>query len=408
MPDEITIEVDDVSKKFSLRLKHLMLYGVQDIARNIIGLSSNSGKLRDGEFWALENVSFEVRRGETVGLIGANGSGKSTILKMLNGIFMPDKGRVEIKGRVGALIEVGAGFHAMLTGRENIYVNGAILGMSKKEIDKKFDNIVDFADIGKFIDSPVKHYSSGMYVRLGFAIAVHCDPDILLIDEVLAVGDEHFQRKCMNKIKLLQEEGKTIVLVSHNLITVEGVCSRVVWIDKGLIRMDGVPDKVIDEYVSEVGKIIQIEDKKKGRRWGTLEAEIIDIGLFNSCQERINRIQSGEEADIIIEVKFNNQLKDPIFGIIIKNDKGTVAYGINSSWLHMDTGTFEKDQEAKVIFKQKIQLAGGYYQVDAAVAYSDGVTFCIWQERAFGFGVDLPIQSTGVANLDSIILIVKN
>ncbi|MCK4325438.1 ABC transporter ATP-binding protein, partial [bacterium] len=184
--NDIAIKVEHVSKKFCKRLRHTMLYGTVDIARSTLGLLPHSGQLRVGEFWAVDDVSFELKRGETLGIIGPNGAGKTTVLKMLNGIFMPDKGKIIIKGRVGALIEVGAGFHPMLTGRENIYINGTILGMSKREIDKKFDDIVNFADIGDFIDSPVKHYSSGMYVRLGFAIAIHCEPDILLVDEVLA------------------------------------------------------------------------------------------------------------------------------------------------------------------------------------------------------------------------------
>ena len=181
MDNDVVIKVENVSKKYCKSLKHSMLYGMSDIGRNVLGLKSRSERLRDNEFWALDDISFEVKRGETLGLIGPNGSGKTTLLKMLNGIFWPDKGKITIKGKVGALIAVGAGFHPLLTGRENIYINAAILGMSKREIDKKFDAIVDFADIGDFLDSPVKHYSSGMYVRLGFAVAVHCDPDILLV-----------------------------------------------------------------------------------------------------------------------------------------------------------------------------------------------------------------------------------
>ena len=187
MNDNISIKVENISKKYCKSLKRSMLYGVKDIARNTIGLSSHSDKLRKGEFWALDNVSFEAKKGETFGIIGPNGSGKTTLLKLLNGIFWPDKGKISVKGNVGALIEVGAGFHPLLTGRENIYINAAILGMTKEETDKKFDVIVEFADIGDFLDVPVKHYSSGMFVRLGFAVAVHCEPDILLVDEVFAV-----------------------------------------------------------------------------------------------------------------------------------------------------------------------------------------------------------------------------
>jgi lipopolysaccharide transport system ATP-binding protein len=194
------IAVNGLSKKYCCSLKRSMIYGIQDISRNMIGLSSRPGRLRPGEFWALDDVTFDIQRGETLGVVGPNGSGKTTLLKILNGIFWPDRGHVLIFGKVGALIEIGAGFHPLLTGRENIFVNGAILGMSRREVNDKFDRIVDFADIGDFLDAPVKHYSSGMYVRLGFAIAVHASLDILLVDEVLAVGDEGFQRKCFDKI----------------------------------------------------------------------------------------------------------------------------------------------------------------------------------------------------------------
>ncbi len=182
-----------------------MWYGFRDILRDTAGLHPKSDRLRRKEFWAVDDVSFELRKGETLGIIGPNGAGKTTLLKMLNGIVLPDKGSLRIKGRVGALIQVGAGFHPQLTGRENIYINGAILGMGKREIDKKFDAIVEFADIGDFLDTPVKHYSSGMFVRLGFAVAVHCEPEILLVDEVLAVGDTGFQTKCFNKIGELKK-----------------------------------------------------------------------------------------------------------------------------------------------------------------------------------------------------------
>jgi|GEM_PF-1047430 len=249
MTNDTVIRVENVSKKYCKELKHTMLYGIQDIARSAIGLSSHSGRLRDGEFLALNDVSFEVKRGESIGIIGANGSGKSTLLKLLNGIFMPDKGRIEIKGKVGALIEVGAGFHPMLTGRENIYVNGSILGMSKKEIDKKFDEIVDFADIGDFIDTPVKHYSSGMYVRLGFAVAISADPDILILDEVLAVGDAAFQRKCFDKVNALKKVGKTIIFVTHDDNSLKVMSSKALLFERGQMLYGGDPNEATLKYM---------------------------------------------------------------------------------------------------------------------------------------------------------------
>ena len=264
--ENTVIKAENVSKKYCRSLKHVMLYGVHDIARNTLGLSSQSERLRDGEFWAVDDVSFEVKRGETLGIIGPNGSGKSTMLKLINGIFMPDKGRIEIKGRVGALIEVGAGFHPMLNGRENIYVNGAILGMSKKEIDRKFDEIVDFADIGDFIDAPVKHYSSGMVVRLGFAIAVHCEPDILLVDEVLAVGDLAFALKCYRKMSEFRQNGGTVFLVSHNMQAIRNVCKKAVWLSSGKICEAGDVHSVCESYeANAVMDIASAPDSKDNR-----------------------------------------------------------------------------------------------------------------------------------------------
>jgi lipopolysaccharide transport system ATP-binding protein len=233
MADEPALQIDHVWKKYCKTLKQSMLYGLKDICRNAVNMSSRSDVLRKDEFWAVNDVSFDVGRGETLGIVGPNGSGKTTLLKMLNGIFWPDKGKITVRGRAGALIEVGAGFHPMLTGRENIYVNAAILGMSKAETQAKFDSIVEFADIGDFLDTPVKHYSSGMFVRLGFAVAVHCDPDILLVDEVLAVGDEGFQNKCFNKIGQLREQGMTTVLVSHNMTAISNFADKVILMDKG-------------------------------------------------------------------------------------------------------------------------------------------------------------------------------
>jgi lipopolysaccharide transport system ATP-binding protein len=234
MNSDVVIDVENVSKKFCKSLKRSMVYGISDIARNLLGIKSPSTILRTSEFWAVDDVSFQVKRGETLGLIGKNGSGKTTMLKMLNGIFWPDKGKISIKGRVGALIAVGAGFHPMLSGRENIYLNASILGMKKREINKRFDAIVEFADIGDFLDTPVKFYSSGMFVRLGFAVAVHCDPEVLLVDEVLAVGDSGFQSKCFNKIGELAQKNVATVLVSHNMHHISTFSDRVVFLNSGM------------------------------------------------------------------------------------------------------------------------------------------------------------------------------
>lgn len=237
MNDEVLIKVDHVSKKFCRRFKKSLLYGVQDLALELIG-SKHEHQLRPDEFWSVDDVSFELKRGECLGLIGPNGSGKSTLLKMINGLFKPDKGRIEVRGRVGALIELGAGFNPILTGRENIYANGTILGLTVAEINKKLDAIIDFAEVTEFVDTPIQNYSSGMKVKLGFAIAAHMEPDVLIIDEVLAVGDVGFRAKCFNAIYQMIKNA-AVVMVTHQLPQVSRVCSDIMVLHHGKCEFQG-------------------------------------------------------------------------------------------------------------------------------------------------------------------------
>ena len=321
MNDNISIKVENVSKKYCKSLKRSMLYGVKDIARNTFGLSSHSDKLRKNEFWAVDDVSFKVKKGESLGIIGPNGSGKTTMLKLLNGIFWPDKGKISIKGKVGALIEVGAGFHPLLTGRENIYINAAILGMTKEETDKKFDAIVEFADIGDFLDVPVKHYSSGMFVRLGFSVAVHCEPDILLVDEVLAVGDMIFQNKCINRMKELQNQQKTIVFISHNLIAVESICIKSIWMQEGILKFFGDTKETIKEYFTETNKF-QIEQRRLSlplHHEGTGEVKITNLELTDGSENRKKQFCTGDEMQIRIEYYACKRIEKPSFAVIIND-----------------------------------------------------------------------------------------
>jgi lipopolysaccharide transport system ATP-binding protein len=254
MPKDVLISVEHVSKKYCRSLKHSMLYGVYDVARDMFGLEGHSEQLRNTEFWALDDVSFNVKRGECLGIIGPNGAGKSTLLKMLNGILLPDRGKITMRGRVGALIELGAGFHPMLTGRENIYVNGAILGLCKSDIDRKFDEIVAFAELKDFVDSPVKFYSSGMYLRLGFAVAVHLKPDVLLIDEVLAVGDDHFRSKCTHKIAQAISNGAALIFVSHNMNEIIRACDKAMWLQNGRAVENGGAASVTGAYLRHIDR----------------------------------------------------------------------------------------------------------------------------------------------------------
>ncbi|MBM4049660.1 MAG: ABC transporter ATP-binding protein, partial [Planctomycetes bacterium] len=250
---EIAIRVENLGKRYRIGARQnrseSLRDAVADLGAGMVGFFRRRGASEDETLWALRDVSFEVKRGEVMGIIGRNGAGKSTLLKILSRITKPTEGRAEIHGRVGSLLEVGTGFQLELTGRENIYLNGAILGMKKAEIDRKFDEIVAFSEVERFIDTPVKHYSSGMYVRLAFAVAAHLQPEILLIDEVLAVGDMGFQRKCIGKMEKVAGEGNTVLMVSHNMGTVKSLCSRALLLDAGRMRTFGPVERGIAEYL---------------------------------------------------------------------------------------------------------------------------------------------------------------
>ena len=297
MPQETLISVGNVSKKYCRTMQRSMLYGIQDIVCDTFNLDGYSGQLRKNEFWAVDDVSFEVKRGECLGIIGSNGAGKSTLLKMLNGIFSPDKGRIAIRGRVGALIELGAGFHPMLTGRENIYINGAILGLRKREMDCKLDEIVAFAELEDFIDTPVKFYSSGMHMKLGFAIAVHVNPDILLVDEVLAVGDVAFRMRCFQHFRQLNNTGTTVVLVSHNMIDVNRVCNRVMVIESGKRIFTGGVQDGVNTYEERLLKLNGLSDERAPNSPAWIDC----IELFASDGSRKTEFETGD--DLLAEVK---------------------------------------------------------------------------------------------------------
>ncbi len=263
---EKVLGVEKLSKKFCKDLKKSLWYGLYDLTSEILFHSTDKTKLRKKEFWALEGISFSLYRGETLGLIGHNGAGKSTLLKLINGIFKPDSGSISIKGKVSALIELGAGFNPILTGRENIYVNAAVLGIPKSEVDKIIQDIIDFAEIGDFIDAPVQSYSSGMRVRLGFSIAANLNPDILLIDEVLAVGDSSFRQRCYNRLNEYKKKGGTIIFVSHNMSAVEAICDRVILLDHGRLEKDGDTKDVISVFNRKMDKMSDEAEKRLLKR----------------------------------------------------------------------------------------------------------------------------------------------
>ena len=331
----VVLKADNVGKKFSRTLRQMMFYGAADMLAGACGSFPDSSTLRPGEFWAVNDVSFELNRGESLGIIGPNGSGKTTLLRMLNGIFMPDAGRIEVKGKVGGLIHVGAGFHPMLTGRENIYINGSILGMTKKEIDRKFDQIVDFADIGDFLDSPVRQYSSGMYVRLGFAVAVHSAPDILLIDEVLAVGDRDFSLKCYQKMQEIRDQGSTTVLVSHNEYVIRERSRRALYLRAGKTAFIGPSDEAIRLYIKDD---LQLKaqrgrdpEKDATLKFGTRKAEITGFRFSDPQGHEVTSVPTGGRLQAEIRYRAFDTVLSPVFSVNFYTDNGLV-YGANNEY----------------------------------------------------------------------------
>ena len=288
MNDDVLVKAEGVSKKFCRNLKRSLWYGIKDIGAELIGTHKNGAALRRDEFWAVEDISFELRRGECLGLVGHNGAGKSTLLKVLNGLIKPDKGKVTLKGRIGALIELGAGFNPILTGRENIYNNGAVLGFSKKEISEKFDTIVEFAEIREFIDMPVQNYSSGMKVRLGFAVAAQLEPDVLLVDEVLAVGDIGFRIKCYNEIYRIMENA-AVIFVSHSMPQVGKVCTS------GIL-MKGGKNHLYSPNISEV--IAAYYDQFGGDKFSIEGSKRVEIhGIKFGNRDNVYAVSSIEKID---------------------------------------------------------------------------------------------------------------
>lgn len=293
------IKVKNVGKKFCRDLKRSLWYGMKDICSELIGQNNVHKELRKDEFWAVKGVSFDVKRGECLGLIGKNGAGKSTLLKILNGIIKPDEGRITMHGRVSALIELGAGFNPILTGRENIYNNAAVLGMPKREVDRIFDDIIDFAEIGDFINTPVQNYSSGMRVRLGFAVAAHLKPDVLIIDEVLAVGDLGFVIKCLNRMAEMIPQTATI-FVSHSMPMMSMVSTKIMLMDGGCISCYS------DDIAQGVVKYVELFEASKRMNQGTGEIELLKIGIKNPSNKQFeydNTVVLKTFDDLIIEVE---------------------------------------------------------------------------------------------------------
>jgi ABC-type polysaccharide/polyol phosphate transport system ATPase subunit len=339
MNDHVQLDVSNLSKKFAQSLKRAMVYGMGEIGRASFGSAKERDRpksatevgLREGEFWALRDVNFQIRRGERVGIIGSNGAGKSTLFRLLSGIYEPTTGRICLRGRLQALIELGAGFHPMLTGRENIRINAAILGMRRRDLDARIASIIEFADIGTFIDAPVKNYSSGMLVRLGFAIAANMDPDIMLIDEVLAVGDAQFQSKCVGFTQKLADEGKTLVMVSHQLPQVLRICERVIWMRKGQVVMDGEAGDVVRHYSADAMQQLSHAKSSRDANHGSVLSEGLDFRyrVVEAAPEAVAGMRSTEYGSLPLV------LQGSPLTVEIEYHLKQVISGQLSFWLHV-------------------------------------------------------------------------
>lgn len=391
---EVAISIKNVKKIYKLYDKPI------DRLKESLGLSRTK-KYR--EHYALHDVSFDVYKGETVGIIGTNGAGKSTILKIITGVLNQSEGEVKVNGRISALLELGAGFNMEYSGLENVYLNGTMIGFSREEIDAKLDEILKFADIGEFIHQPVKTYSSGMFVRLAFAVAINIDPEILIVDEALSVGDVFFQAKCYKKFEEFKKLGKTILFVSHDLGSISKYCDRVVLLNKGKKEAEGAPKEMIDLYKKLlVSDITGIKDNQKtegnahqvqqGKLWkdymlinpsvqeyGDGRARIADFGIFDEKGEITDTITKFQKFSVRMRIQFEQDILNPIFAISIKDLKGTELCGTNTMIEHVYTGMVHAGEVREVCFEQVMRLQGGQYLLQlGCTGFEAGDTFVVY------------------------------
>lgn len=383
--NQIAIDVRDITKNFRIyydkgaQLKEKLLFRKRS---------------RYEERQVLKGISFQVKKGEAIGLIGHNGCGKSTTLKLLTKIMYPDSGTITMHGRVSSLIELGAGFHPDMSGRENIYTNAAIFGLTKKEIDRRLDDIIAFSELEEFIDNPVRTYSSGMYMRLAFSVAINVDADILLIDEILAVGDANFQTKCFNKLKEIKRDGTTIVIVSHSLGQIEQICDRSIWIHEGRIKAEGAP-KIIDlEYLEFMGQKMQ-ENKQKEleaeketsendkteskKRWGSGKARMTAVKACAPDGKAQRVFKTGEKIIICIDYEVKEKVESAVFGIGVFNSDGVQCYGTNTRIDKLDEFSLEKSGHAEIVLDE-MNLLSGEYLIDLAIEEGEGIPVDYYRE----------------------------
>ena len=381
MDSDTIVRVESVSKKFSRSLKRSIIYAFKDTARDLAGMQNNSATLRPDEFWGVRDISFELKRGHCLGITGPNGSGKSTLLKMINGIIEPDAGQIEVRGRTGGLIEIGAGFHPQLTGRENVYVNGALLGISKKKIDRNFDEIVEFAGLEDAIDAPVKYYSSGMYVRLGFAVAARMEPDLLLIDEILAVGDAGFRAKCYQRITQLLKNS-AVIFVSHNMSLISRLCSECIVLDGGKSAFHGNTAQAVRKYLS-----LFSGQKPHAHSSGV---KLVSLSINRENQLDQYRLKAGAPVEIEIEIESDIKVDQSSIALHFISLSGDFAAEWNSDItgekLSLDTG-----KKSVRVSLDNLRLNPGAYQLSLIVTSQNRMEQLLWVHCGWKIEIDGPM-----------------
>ena len=392
---DTAIKITNLTKIYKLYARN------RDRLKDSLGLSR---KAQYKEHYALKNVDMEVKTGESVGIIGVNGSGKSTILKIITGVLNPTSGDVQINGRISALLELGAGFNMEYTGLENVYLNGTMMGFTKQEIDERLQDILDFADIGDFVHQPVKTYSSGMFVRLAFAVAINIDPEILIVDEALSVGDVFFQAKCYHKFEEFKKMGKTILFVSHDLTSIAKYCDRVILLNKGVKLAEGNPKDMVNMYKkllvhqldeetledvsgkSAIGEKSEDESAWKNNfevnptvtDYGEKQAEIVDFAIIDQYGAYSSIIEKGSVYKVKAKIHFHETVKNPIFTITIKNKQGTDITGTNTMFERIETGTVNAGETRIVTYEQQMNLQGGDYLLSLGCTGYVGDNFVVY------------------------------
>ena len=396
-PRQPLVELKNVSKRFRIHRERQ-----RSLQESFIRLFRREHRPQDF-FWPLRDVSFSVYPGDSVGILGPNGSGKSTMLKLVTGILDPTEGQITLRGQVASLLELGAGFHPDLTGRENIFLNGSVYGFSRKQMQARLESIIDFAELGDFIDTPVKHYSSGMYVRLGFSVAIHTDPDILIVDEVLTVGDQVFQQKCLERIYDMKRAGVAIILVSHSLADVQRLCDRAIWLDQGLVRADGPSIGVVDEYLADANDRYYQQRRKREeerppdeftiqttpQRWGTGDAVIAKVEILGKDGATPEYFRTGDMLRLRVHYKTRKPIDAPTFGLAIYRRDGAHVNGPNS----IDAGYRVPLIDGGGVMEYTIDalpLNPGHFELTAAIYNHDSSVAMDHHHRMYRFEVRSP------------------